>query len=296
MPEFSSFFDSTGTDEREYTADQFADYFRSFLTNGIFNGGEALRVSADGNDMRTFIKPGKSWINGYLYKVYDENFYITHDVADPSLDRIDRVVLRLDTSLEKRSISAVILKGTPASQPIVPPIVRENNIYDLALAQVIIEAGKSFIEAYQIADERLDSTVCGLVNSLIQADTTEIFNQYQLWYDQKTTDQKDIYEVWFNQFTDDKNIEYNGWYQPFKNNAETVWTDWFTTVKNQYDTLNINDMKDLVSKLNADVLSILFELALNNLIADDNLKTVYVDEADSFTVLQGDFDGSRVFI
>lgn len=39
MAESYKFFDSIdGTDERYYTADEFAEYFRQFIRNGIFNG------------------------------------------------------------------------------------------------------------------------------------------------------------------------------------------------------------------------------------------------------------------
>jgi hypothetical protein len=197
MPEKSGFFDSTAEDPREYTADEFAEYFRRLLTDGIFNGGTNLKVEASGTDMRTHILPGYAWIQGYMYKVYDEPLFLQHDLPDAQLDRIDRIVLRLDTSLEARSIRAVILKGTPAANPVAPPIVRENNIFDLSLAQVRIIAGKSYIEAFQITDERLDTNVCGLVNSLIQADTTEIFNQFQAWYNSKTAEFQQEWEDWF---------------------------------------------------------------------------------------------------
>jgi hypothetical protein len=197
MPEKSGFFDSTAEDPREYTADEFAEYFRRLLTDGIFNGGTNLKVEASGTDMRTRILPGYAWIQGYMYKVYDEPLYLQHDLPDAQLDRIDRIVLRLDTSLEVRSIRAMILKGTPAENPVAPPIVRENNIFDLSLAQVRIIAGKSYIEAFQITDERLDTNVCGLVNSLIQADTTEIFNEFYSWLETKKNEYQQDWEDWF---------------------------------------------------------------------------------------------------
>ncbi|MDT2305724.1 hypothetical protein P7H21_19740 [Paenibacillus larvae] len=61
-------------------------------------------------------------------------------------------------------------------------------MFEITLAQVKIVKGKSYIEAYQITDERLNKTVCGIVNSLIQADTTTIFNQFKHWFDSRTAD------------------------------------------------------------------------------------------------------------
>jgi hypothetical protein len=196
MPEKSCFFDSTAEDPREYTADEFAEYFRRVLTDGIFNGGTNLQVTADGTNMNVNIADGYAWIQGYMYKVYGGHT-LTLDTADPTYDRIDRVVLRLDKSLEKRSIEAVVLKGTPSATPTPPALTRNDNVYELSLAQVRVIAGKSFIEGFQVTDERLDTNVCGLVNSLIQADTTEIFNQFQAWYNSKTAEFQQEWEDWF---------------------------------------------------------------------------------------------------
>ena len=62
MTEKYRFFDSVdGEDERYYSADEFAEYFRQLVTSGIFNGGENLRVTADGTDMSVKIKEGYAW-------------------------------------------------------------------------------------------------------------------------------------------------------------------------------------------------------------------------------------------
>ena len=194
-----SFFDSTDNDNREYTADEFAEYFRNFLTNGIFKGGLNLKVDCKGDTMQTFINQGYAYINGYMYVVDTEPLYLTHDPADVQNDRIDRIVLRLDTSLDKRCIKAIIKKGTPSSSPAFPTLTREGNIYELGLAQIRIIKGKSYIQASQITDERLDNNVCGLVNSIIQADTTQIFNQFQAFLNEKKIEYPKQWESWFNQ-------------------------------------------------------------------------------------------------
>lgn len=187
MAEKYMFFDSIdGEDERFYTADEFADYFRQFISNGIFNGGENLKVIADEIDMSIKIKEGYAWIEGYLYKIETESLKFTLDLADPLLNRIDRIVIRLDKTLDNRFVKAFVLKGMPGIDPRAPSLKRDENIYEISLAQIEVIAGKSFIEAYQITDERINSEVCGLVNSLIRADTTEIFNQFQGWLKSKT--------------------------------------------------------------------------------------------------------------
>ncbi len=178
MAELFSFFDSTADDPREFAASRFADYFSKVLTNGIFNGGTNLQVGCSGTDINSRISPGYAWIKGYMYKVDADPLALTHALPHATLNRIDRVVLRLDLNIDKRYIKAFILQGTPAASPAPPALTRNGNIYEISLAKVLIVAGKSFIEGPQITDERNDTSVCGLVNSLIQVDTAAMQAQF----------------------------------------------------------------------------------------------------------------------
>ncbi len=80
-----------------------------------------------------------------------------------ALPRIDRVVLRLDTSLQTRRIAIATLAGEPAAVPVAPELTRSGNIYELSLAQVRIGANVLSISAADITDERGDAELCGVV-------------------------------------------------------------------------------------------------------------------------------------
>lgn len=232
MPERFGMFDSTPEDPREYSMEDFSRFFTMFLTSGIFNGGTNLKVFCDGNNINTKIDLGRGWIQGYAYEVYDNPIVLQHELPDISMDRIDRVVLRLDKTLEHRYLKAFILKGAPANKPTPPTLTRSDNIWEISLAQVKIIKGKSYIEGWQITDERLDNSVCGLVNSLIQADTKTIFDQFQLWYNAKTKEYDENWNLW----TSKKTIEFNNWINANKTEYEDkttefikLWNDWYGT-------------------------------------------------------------------
>ncbi|MEC0110399.1 hypothetical protein P4H27_25855 [Paenibacillus taichungensis] len=196
MPEKSGFFDSTATDTRAYPAREFAEYFARFVGNGVFSGGTYLKVAATGADANISIQTGYGWINGYLYGVYDTALTLPIQAAT-TLDRIDRVILRLDVSAAVRSIKAMVLQGTPSTTPTAPAITRSGDIYDLSLAQVRVNANTSVVLPANVADERLNNNVCGIVTGLIdQANTTTIFNQFQAFLDQKTAE----YQLEWQQF------------------------------------------------------------------------------------------------
>lgn len=63
--EKSSFFNSVSGD-RVYRAEEWAEYFASFIGNGVFPvPSTSLQVVA-GSGMAVAVKTGKAWINGYF--------------------------------------------------------------------------------------------------------------------------------------------------------------------------------------------------------------------------------------
>lgn len=176
--EKSSFFNSIAGD-RKYKAEDFASFFNSLLTNGAFpNPSTNLQIISN-NNMTVTVKAGKAWINGYIY-ILDADMILPIEVADGVLKRIDRIVIRFSTI--GRSILGGIRKGVFASSPVAPALQRDADLYELGIADIYVANGSVSISQANITDLRMNTTYCGWVNSLIQADTTAIFNQYQAWF------------------------------------------------------------------------------------------------------------------
>jgi hypothetical protein len=173
MAESSGFFKSIN--DRKYTVDWLAKYIASFIGNGVYNG--ELAVTADGSAMSVTLPSGRAWINGYHYR-NDGDMTLTIDNADGVLNRVDIVVLRWDVNA--RSITAQVIKGTPASTAAAPAITRTVEQYDLKLAEISIPAGTTAISQALITDCRLDNSVCGIVTGVLdQVDTTTFYSQIQ---------------------------------------------------------------------------------------------------------------------
>lgn len=211
--EKSSFFNSINGD-RKYKASDFAEFFNSLLTNGVFpNPSTNLQVIAN-NNMTITLKSGKAWINGYIY-INTDNLILNVGVADGVLNRIDRVVVRFDTA--GRAIKAVIKKGTFASSPVAPILQRDADGYELAIADIYIAAGATGIVQSNITDLRLNTTYCGIVGSLIQPDTTSIFNQYQDWFNRKTGE----YQIDLNTMEAQFQSDFSAWFNTIKGQLGT---------------------------------------------------------------------------
>lgn len=195
--EKSSFFNAeiiNGEYDRVYLAEDYARYFSSFIGNGVFpNPSNNLRAFADSNDMRITIKAGQAWINGYYYE-NDSDLIFTLSPADGVLDRIDRVVVRFD--LVEREITIKIKQGVFSSNAVAQELERNADIYELALADIKVKHGAISITNSNITDLRLNSNLCGIVHGTVeQVDTTDIFNAYQNYLDEKMN--SDEFNEWF---------------------------------------------------------------------------------------------------
>lgn len=185
----SAFFDAElvgGEYDRVYSAERFAEYFASFIANGVFpDPATNLQVVANApSDMTVRVKSGLGWINGY-YCNNDEDYLLTISPANGTLPRIDAVVLRWSRS--NRSISLEVKTGVATSSPSAPPLERSADNYELMLASIRVVAGTTSIAQASITDKRPDSTVCGWVKGVVdQIDTTGLFAQYN-----------DAFQTWF---------------------------------------------------------------------------------------------------
>ena len=201
--ERSAFFNSVAGD-RKYKAEIFAGYFSKFITNGIFPlPADNLRIAAY-DRMEIKAHKGTGYINGYLYENTDL-LVLKVSTADGVKPRIDKVVLRW--SQVDRDIRIYIKEGVPDSNPTPPSLDREADIYELGLANIYVGQGAYEIREADITDIRLDTESCGIVNSILQADTTEIFNQYQDWFNLRTTE----YDAELNAFIADYEGDKANW-------------------------------------------------------------------------------------
>ena len=134
------------------------------LTSGVFSSAEDFPVTAAGG-LKVTVGAGRGWVHPSRFTGYSitkrEADTLTMPLADPSLPRIDRIVMRYDAGA--RAASLQVLQGTASSTPTAPAISRTELIYDLCLAEITRPAGSISISTGQITDTRLDEALCGLV-------------------------------------------------------------------------------------------------------------------------------------
>ncbi|MCL2853422.1 MAG: hypothetical protein FWE20_10405 [Defluviitaleaceae bacterium] len=208
--------------DREYTAAEFAEMFSLYLTNGIRNGGNSLRVVAD-NGLVVRVLPGDAMINGYFYKLLDDGriFQIERNLGGSA--RTDRIVLRLDLRQDEgRRISLELKRGDTS-------LTRSNEFWELAIADISVPLNFTNLTQAQITDRRLDPNLCGLIHSLVAIDTTGLLAQLDSFFSQQRqiwTAQTNEYGTWFQGTSD----QWNGWFNQIKAElfaqTNTIFEDW----------------------------------------------------------------------
>ena len=181
MAEHYSFFDAQGAEgsyDRTYSSADLASYFASFIGNGVYvNPANQLKVSPANGKMAVNVAVGKAWINGYFYELSDSAKELTIATGDANNPRIDKVVCSLN--LSQRLIELKIIQGAASANPQAPAHSREDEVFDLVLAEVAVAAGAVELSEEDITDKRPDNTVCGFVTGVVeQIDTTGLFSQY----------------------------------------------------------------------------------------------------------------------
>lgn len=192
--EKSSFFNSVGGD-RVYKAEEWAEYFASFIGNGVFPvPSNGLQVEAN-SSAGVVIRAGRAWINGYFYFNTDD-LNVKLNTADGVLNRIDRIVIRWD--LTDRTISAEVKSSAPSNNPTTPALQRDADAYELCIADVYVRAGSTAVLQSDITDQRYNSGLCGVVKGTVdQIDASTLakqFNDYAELFKQET---KLDFEAWF---------------------------------------------------------------------------------------------------
>jgi len=188
----SLFFDSqvdhdagTGlpTYDRPVSAEDLRNMISAIVSTGVYpTPSTSFQVLASVEPMSIEVRQGLAWIKG-AFAIEDVSRVLVLQASSTTLDRIDRVVLRLDLAISARNIDLYVLQGTPSLTPVAPSLTQNNTVWEIALADVFVAKNTTVVTQQRITDTRGDATLCGWVSGVVdQVDTTTIFNQFQAWF------------------------------------------------------------------------------------------------------------------
>ncbi|MDT2275457.1 hypothetical protein P7H20_12215 [Paenibacillus larvae] len=127
------------------------------------------------------------------------------------------------------------------------------DIYELGLADILVKKGTTTITGADITDLRLNTALCGVVNSLLQADTTAIFNQFQDWFIR--TSKKHEQEI------TSSLEEFEAFISEQKQKYSKDFEEWFSTIKDVLDENTAGHLLNLIQS-NTDAIHELLPLSV----------------------------------
>lgn len=246
----SGFFNSVDRD-RLYDAEDLGNYFDGVISDGIFETiGNRLAVTP-GEGMRVNIDTGRAMVKCH-WMVNTTIHSLKLAPADVQYKRIDRIVIRLDKSDSARTVDIAVLQGVGSLNPVAPELTRTSTVWELCIADVLINPNVVSISQSNITDQRLNTALCGFVTGVVkQVDTSDLAIQYQTafseFYNQATEEFNNYYSESrekFDAFYEESSKEFDEYYESsssefdtWKQEKKTAYEAWFNGLT---DSLNVN--------------------------------------------------------
>lgn len=174
-----------GEFDRTYDAVQMSQIFDGIVNDGVYASvGNHFAVRST-NGMGISIDTGRAWFN-HTWSYNDAIVTATLDNGGALFDRIDAVVLRIDSRSETRANSITVIKGTEESNPQKPTLEtgQTEGLWDHPLAYISVGHGVSTIDDSNIENAIGVDPLTPYVTGIIQVSSiTELVGQWELLFD-----------------------------------------------------------------------------------------------------------------
>lgn len=220
----SGFFNSVDHD-RLYDATDISRLFDGLIRDGIFASIGDCFVVKQSNQMNVTVGTGRAWFN-HTWSYNDALYPVTIPPSEILMDRIDAVVLEINSVESVRANSIKLIKGTPSSIPTKPALTNTKEVHQYPLAYVTV--GKEVTSIRQADIENcVGTSACPFVTGILEVISIE----------QLIPQWKDI----LNRFVEENTANFNTWmngekqnYQAWLTAAKKEITDWQATSKSDY--------------------------------------------------------------
>ena len=210
----SGFFTSTNGD-RKYSAEQMSSIFDGIVNDGVYESiGNRFAVTPT-TGLSFTVGTGRGWFDK-VWILNDSVATFTLDSADVLLSRIDAVVIDVDKNAATRAATIKVIKGSPASSPSDPILIKEASHNQYPIAYINIAPNQSTLTSADVL-YKVGSDECPYVTGILQTISISEHlirwaEQWDSWFSAETT--ADSSE--FNEFMSDKQAEFSAWYDTVK--------------------------------------------------------------------------------
>ena len=264
------FYNSKNRDRR-YDAIQMSSIFDGIIRDGVLQHYGTGMMVKESEGMMVNVGIGRAWFN-HTWTLNDALLPLTLPLSEVILNRIDAVVLEVDARESVRANSIKIVKGTPASSPKNPTLIKTNDRWQYPLAYIRVNAGVTSIRQANITN-CVGTSACPFVTAPLEkmsidalvaqwGDQWKAFygtqtadmeaansfwkNQWRIWFEAQTTEIQEAYLNWEHQWEEFFSSQTTEM-QETNANWKALWSGWF------YDYVNANtkefaDWKNSIDK------------------------------------------------
>ena len=254
--------------DRRYDAIQMSSIFDGIIQDGILQHVGTAMVVKESEAMIINVGVGRAWFN-HTWTLNDALLPLVVPQSEILLNRYDAVVLEVDSREAVRANDIKIIKGTPASNPTKPTMVKTNDRWQYPLAYIYVGAGVTSIRQANITN-CVGTSECPFVTApLDKVEIDDLIAQWQdQWkefYEKQTTDMeetnkfwKEQWSTWFLVQTEEIQSAYltweaqwNLWYSEHTADMEatsTYWKEKWEAWFNEYTSINTAEMADWKQK------------------------------------------------
>jgi hypothetical protein len=221
--------------DRKYNAQDMSRIFNGIINDGIFMSiGTSMIVKAT-EGMIVEVGEGRAWFNG-TWTHNDAILELRLTESDLLMDRIDAVVLEIDTNDNVRTNSIKVVTGEPSMVPNQPVMRKESGCFQYPLAYIYVAGTVTEITQANITN-MVGTSECPFVTGILETmDIDALIAQWgQQWNEWKSSIEADN-----DNWTDTERAEYEQWVSD-QEDAMDAWTATFKKDLTDFKTLNESD-------------------------------------------------------
>lgn len=202
------FYNSVNHDRR-YNALQMSSIFDGIIKDGIFMSiGTAMVVKA-ASGMTVNVGEGRAWFD-HTWTLNDSELPVKLEASELILNRIDTIVLDVDHRDSVRANSIIAVKGTPATNPVAPTLVKSTDHNQYPLCNIYVKAGVTEITQSNITN-LVGTGSCPFITGILETvDIEDLVSQWEAQWNE-----------FYNAQTLDMQLTADAW--------KKQWDDWYTT-------------------------------------------------------------------
>lgn len=296
---FSFGFYNAFNHDRRYNSIQISMIFDGIITDGIYASlGEKMVVKASAEANQVIVGPGRGWFD-HTWNYNDADLPLEAPESELLLDRIDAVVLDINSNEKNRENQIMWVKGTPSSNPQKPVMIKTLEHTQYPLCYVTRKANTTLIPQ-ELIENRVGTEECPFVTGILQQ--VSIDDLLLQWKDQWAQFIV-AYQKNAEQWEADQQKDFQQFYSEFKtqmNNFQIAsgneFTTWFASIQDILDGNTAGHLQNEIDEITATEFNRFYGLINSVTVIDDttDVITTTTSDATSTTRFQTSDSGETI--